>query len=347
MGGIMPEMKDRLQQARGYFNQVELKDSRLCIRGWMLLPDIPFDDFLIFINKCFICRTEVAKSQDVAAAFGFIAHADRAAFSADMEIERRLSHDLIVICVVGVSKGVQIAKMETVYSDKSAVAVAFPACLMTRVANNDNRSYFVTSSFKSFWDYYQLVRKYCFDKRIATMLDWGCGCGRMAIHFRNLANIENIFGCDIDLEAVTWCRDNIREARFDVIDPYPPTGYPDNYFDLIIGNSVFTHLSRDVQIVWLREMQRILSPGGLFLASVHGEFAAYFSFPGTVDDILKNGIYDYIEDSNLSGIAPAGYYRGSYQSQQYSMEVFGRFFDILEYVERGSTNFQDIIVMRK
>jgi hypothetical protein len=43
----------------------------------------------------------------------------------------------------------------------------------------------------------------------------------------------------------------------------------------------------------------------------------------------------------------AGAYRDTYQTQSYTREVFGRWFDILEYVERGAGNNQDLIVLRK
>jgi hypothetical protein len=49
----------------------------------------------------------------------------------------------------------------------------------------------------------------------------------------------------------------------------------------------------------------------------------------------------------LGSVAPAGYYRSTYQSKRYTIREFGRFFSILEYVERGATNFQDLIVVTK
>ena len=96
-------------------------------------------------------------------------------------------------------------------------------------------------------------------------------------------------------------------------------------------------------------MRRIISPGGLFLASVHGEFATYFNFPNsTVKDILgKEGTYDGLKDTNLDGIAPEGYYRATLQSQEYTKKVYGKYFEILEYVERGYSNHQDLVVMKK
>jgi ubiquinone/menaquinone biosynthesis C-methylase UbiE len=98
----------------------------------------------------------------------------------------------------------------------------------------------------------------------------------------------------------------------------------DEFFDLVIPYSVFTHLTREVQKAWLAEMRRVIAPGGLLIASVHGQFAASFAFPQTVfrrfmpriwnrfllPATLRRGISDTILDHALDGIAPEGYYRG-------------------------------------
>lgn len=94
-------------------------------------------------------------------------------------------------------------------------------------------------------------------------------------------------------------------------------------------------------------MRRIIAPGGLFLASTHGEFAASFAFPTDFADRLGNGTYDEISDSALDGIPPEGYYRSVYQTREYTLQDWSRYFEILEYVERGMGNLQDLVVMRR
>jgi SAM-dependent methyltransferase len=218
---------------------------------------------------------------------------------------------------------------------------------MKRVANTESELFYRASSLKSFRDYWEQACKYADVAKISTILDWGCGCGRLIGCFLKLTEISGIYGCDIDAEAIEWCKGQYSQVNFTTILPHPPTQYPDNVFDLAIGNSVFTHLTRDIQIAWLGELMRIMKPGGLFLASVHGEFATYFSFPNSAKIILKNGIYDDSKDHNLDDIAPPGYYRGTFQSMEYTRKIFGRYFEILKYVERGATNYQDLVIMRK
>ena len=118
-------------------------------------------------------------------------------------------------------------------------------------------------------------------------------------------------------------------------------------FDVVISYSVFTHLVRDVQESWLQEMKRIMMPGGLFFASCHGDFATSFSPAHVQKEVTNIGISDSSLDPNLDGIAPAGYYRGVFQSRSYTMKEWGKHFRILDYIDRGMGNFQDLVIMQK
>ena len=51
----------------------------------------------------------------------------------------------------------------------------------------------------------------------------------------------------------------------------PPLGYPDQKFDFVYAISVFTHPSAELQTAWLRELRRILKPGGRLLITTQGE----------------------------------------------------------------------------
>jgi SAM-dependent methyltransferase len=57
------------------------------------------------------------------------------------------------------------------------------------------------------------------------VLDFGCGCGRTIIWFADRSRSRNLHGTDIDAEAISWCRNNLDFAEFDVNDPLPPLHY--------------------------------------------------------------------------------------------------------------------------
>jgi SAM-dependent methyltransferase len=126
----------------------------------------------------------------------------------------------------------------------------------------------------------------------------------------------------------------------------PPTQYAGGEFDLILSFSVLTHLGRDTQESWLREMHRVLKSGGWFLTTTHGEFTYKFARENLEPEWPEDEFYD-CPDSTLAGISPPGYYRGSYQSERYTRREFGKLFEIVEYVPRGACGFQDLVLLRK
>ena len=137
-------------------------------------------------------------------------------------------------------------------------------------------------------------------------------------------------------------------VHFETIGPWPPTGYNSNFFSIISSYSVFTHLHKKAQLLWLEEIARILAPNGLFLTTVHGECLLDVNFPKhKVRNAIKEGIYDRIRDDTLDGIAPNKYYRAVYHTKEYIFNTWSKYFEILEYRERGAGNWQDLIVMRK
>jgi SAM-dependent methyltransferase len=111
-------------------------------------------------------------------------------------------------------------------------------------------------------------------KRLAdfqTVLDFGCGCGRLARMFKG--HPHRVCGCDIDLRHVDWVRNNLDHIEVVSTSVHPPLPYADNEFEAIISISVFTHLNETSQIEFLRELHRISQRGGYLFLTVHGQRA--------------------------------------------------------------------------
>jgi SAM-dependent methyltransferase len=173
---------------------------------------------------------------------------------------------------------------------------------------------------------------------VNDLLDWGCGPGRVAAQIDR--SKVNLYGCDVYADAITWCSENIEEGFFKVSPLYPPLPYEDSSFDAVLAVSVMTHLSRKNQLLWLRDLARVLRPGGILVASVHGATAARaFGVP------LPTGIYDEYLGLGMTGIIPDGYYRDVLQSENYTRAVWTQYFEVVAYEEAGLES-HDLVTLR-
>jgi SAM-dependent methyltransferase len=107
-------------------------------------------------------------------------------------------------------------------------------------------------------------------EEMASILDFGCGCGRVARHWALLEGPE-VHGCDYNAELVGWCRANLPFMRAAQNSLEPPTPYDDESFDFLYAFSVLSHLDEPLQDAWVAEYRRLLRPGGQLLVSVLGE----------------------------------------------------------------------------
>ena len=104
---------------------------------------------------------------------------------------------------------------------------------------------------------------------MASILDFGCGCGRV---IRNWSTLDaNIAGSDLSGGAIDWCRSNLFFARFETNGLSPPLVYPDEAFELAYALSVLTHLPEAIQHEWMDELHRVARRGGFVVLTTHGE----------------------------------------------------------------------------
>ena len=102
------------------------------------------------------------------------------------------------------------------------------------------------------------------------ILDFGCGCGRIARHLQNLAGVE-VSGTDINPELIEWSRRNLTFGRFSTNGLESALEYADNSFDFVYAIAVFGHFREDLQKHWMSELRRVLKPGGFLLITVKGK----------------------------------------------------------------------------
>lgn len=147
-------------------------------------------------------------------------------------------------------------------------------------------------------------------RHFSSILDFGCGHGRLTQYLFDLVPHARVFGCDILGDAVTECRRRFPRGHFVKNNPEPALSFGDAEFDLIFSYSVFTHLSEADHALWLKELGRTLQPGGVMLHTTHSyefvrrtatfrpDWLEVYNLPEDVDVFVRSPYrYHYVVDN--------------------------------------------------
>jgi SAM-dependent methyltransferase len=189
-----------------------------------------------------------------------------------------------------------------------------------------------------------------------TILDFGCGCGRMLLWLEDVGTKCSLHGVDIDERAIRWVDEHVPYVSARVNQPLPPLDYPDGFFDLVFNHSVFTHIDEQYQDLWLAELRRVTRPGGTVVLSVHGE-NAFFEYenasrnaggrPETVRDRLARDGIAFIREDPWVGSPFPDFYHTTFHAPWYIFDHWSRFFTVKAFVPRGSLGHQDLVVLER
>lgn len=118
-----------------------------------------------------------------------------------------------------------------------------------------------------------------------VVAEWGCGPARLVQHIKPLfPRVKRVIGFDYNKNTVEWCKTSIKGVEFYKNELNPPLALENNSVDILYCVSVFTHLSEKLHYDWIREIKRVLKPGGVFIGTFHGEKTKSKLFP---DELAK------------------------------------------------------------
>lgn len=183
-------------------------------------------------------------------------------------------------------------------------------------------------------------------REFRKFLDFGCGCGRLTPALRTRWPEVEITGCDVDERAINWCRENLDAAKYVVTNALPPAPFQADSFDLVWCGSVFTHLDEGRQDQWLQELHRILKPGGILLASVHGPRCWEPRLPRWTAAKLKRQGMIFARTGADVGVHP-GWYQVAWHTEKYIRSRWAAHFGIRAYIPEGLHGYQDVVVAEK
>ncbi len=132
-----------------------------------------------------------------------------------------------------------------------------------------------------------------------SILDVGCGDGFYLHLLSSLYPLAKVIGVDFDTNALNSARINLKGRKVilrqgDVCK----LDFKDNSFDVVLASEVFEHLESDTR--GIKEVYRVLKPGGLLLVSVpHSNYPLLWD---PVNWLLKNLFNTHIKQGFWAGI---------------------------------------------
>jgi SAM-dependent methyltransferase len=164
------------------------------------------------------------------------------------------------------------------------------------------------------------------------VLDFGCGCGRIArwVAPEVVAAGGVFYGSDLNRRLIAWCSKHL-PGRYLPNRLQPPLDLPTGSVDLVYALSVLTHLTEVTTVGWLAEIRRILRPGGIALLTFLDEqYAERWGPADVLPELRARGftvLNNALEGSN---------YMSAWITPAYFTRLAEPAFEVLEFVPSGT-----------
>jgi len=102
-----------------------------------------------------------------------------------------------------------------------------------------------------------------------NVLDVGCGTGTLAISLEPKVGTGEVLGIDASREMIEVAKEKAAKSgsgvdfQVGLVEAIP---FPDGSFDLVTSSLMLHHLPDDLKRTGLKEVRRVLKPGGRFMA---------------------------------------------------------------------------------
>lgn len=171
------------------------------------------------------------------------------------------------------------------------------------------------------------------------ILDFGCGCGRVAAVLQESWPSADIYGVDAHEAAVKWCAQYL-SGHFQVLDKGGQLPLADATFELVYANNVFTHMNEPEQCKWLAEIHRVLRPAGIFVATTCSpELAIRYLPPSEQVPLQARGFAFSPGSRGFNG-------QVAFQSADYLRREWSPWFEMLDHKPFGTVT-RDFSIFRR
>jgi len=173
----------------------------------------------------------------------------------------------------------------------------------------------------------------------AHLLDFACGCGRIARFFVHALGRERVTVAEIDPVALRFVGETLGvETMASASDP-AQLRCP-RRFDVVFAGSLFSHLPRPRFSAWLRALGGLLGDGGMLVFTTHGERV------GTPDAGATSG-FSFVPVSETARLDPHEYGSAFVRPEVVIELVREAGLQPLGYLEREVWDLQDVFVARR
>jgi SAM-dependent methyltransferase len=217
-----------------------------------------------------------------------------------------------------------------------------PARLRFSASGTSNIGWFLESGRSGHRVLRETISEHLEGRVPRTVLDFGCGCGRVLRHFRDSEG-SRFFGVDWNPAAVRWCRRKLRFAECYRCSIEPPLSLPVDRFDLIYAFSVFTHMTCRLQKAWGSHLAERLERGGLLVISTHGD--AFRKDLSESERCRYDSAEIVIREPSLAGTNLCA----AYHPASSVRELFPPWLEVVSHVAQGARGNppQDLWVLRR
>jgi SAM-dependent methyltransferase len=201
----------------------------------------------------------------------------------------------------------------------------------------------------------------------SSVLEFGCGWGRIIRLFLRDVPPGQLWGVDCLSTAIDICKATNTYCRFELVDPLPPSTLPAASFDLVYAYSVFSHLSEDAHLQWLKEFTRILRPGGLIVVTTRPRdfilecaelraqqenrtwaASAVLAFPDTEDSLARYDRGEFLYEPIGGGdVLDRSIFGETCIPRTYVTKVWSQYVEVVDYIDDPAVCPQNVIVARK
>jgi hypothetical protein len=320
----------QLRHIRGAIEQFNFDGHKLKIHGWCLDPQRVIESIEVRVEGKTVAQVGISFRPDVRQAFDMISHSIRSGFCVDQAIELPFDRP-ICFQILPLSDWLPVGIM-TAYAlpGMQDEHVSSPALAEQQLEHQCQQPAF--RSVKCLQETLSALTPYRGPESFRSVLDWGAPSGIVSAYlprFLSAAQIAKV--------------DDVRST-----DAMPATGLTAGSFDLVLGFAALTQLTPDAQNVWLEEMHRLLQPGGYLVVGVYGTLLLPFlTAPTMLSELDTHGIVHAAAAQPIIGEHQEPSKRATYQTKQYALQTYARWFDVVNYVDGGLDDLMDLIILRK